>query len=81
MKAPSFAWVGQEMHVAEGFRLEELYPEEAILAAAGRIAASRRQSRRGASPHLLPCPICYTQLTARQRRRPCPTCGGRQPRA
>ena len=79
MKAPSFAWVGQEMHVAEGFRLEELYPEEAILAAAGRISAARRRVH-GSRALRMPCVVCATPLTARERRKPCPTCGGRNPR-
>lgn len=78
---PTFDWVTPAPPAAPDTRLEERYSEEAILAAAGRIAATRRKSRKGVAPHLLPCPICYTQLTARQRRRPCPTCGGRQPRA
>ncbi len=77
---PTFDWVTPASPpAAPETRLEQMYPEEVILAAAGRISAARRRVH-GSRAIRLACVICSTPLTARERRKPCPVCKGRNPR-
>lgn len=69
---PSFTDAGQPP------RLEERFPEEDILAAAGRIMSARRTTRSGPAK-LEPCPSCGQPTNARVRRVGC-YCGHRWPR-
>jgi len=81
MPTPQFDWLAPATPAAPPpeapIRLEDHYPEEAILAAAGRIQSARRRTH-GANAKRLPCAVCGLLATARERRRRCACCGAKE---